>query len=135
MSPCDLSVIVPTYREAANLPGLVARIHAAVRAAGLNGEIVIVDDNSPDETRSVCDVLAADHPVRLETRLHERGLSSAVLHGLRLARGNVLVVMDADLSHPPEKIPELVAALHDSDVDFVIGSRYVPGAGFVFAFI
>jgi dolichol-phosphate mannosyltransferase len=129
MSDFDVSVIVPTYREAANLPGLVARIHATMRAAGLDVEIIIVDDNSPDETRSVCNALAADHPLRLETRFHERGLSSAVLHGLRLARGNVLVVMDADLSHPPEKIPELVAALHDPDVDFVIGSRYVPGAG------
>lgn len=129
MQTCDVSIIVPTYREAANLPVLVPRIHAATRAAGLDAEIVIVDDNSPDDTRRVCESLAAEHPVRLEVRLRDRGLSSAVLHGLRMARGHVLVVMDADLSHPPEKIPELVAALHDNEVDFVIGSRYVPGAG------
>lgn len=129
MHACDVSIIVPTYREAANLPVLVPRIHEATRAVGLDAEIIIVDDNSPDDTWRVCKELAAAHPVRLEVRLHDRGLSSAVLNGLRLARGNVLVVMDADLSHPPEKIPELVAALHDADVDFVIGSRYVPGAG------
>jgi dolichol-phosphate mannosyltransferase len=124
----QVSVIVPTYREAANLPILVPRICQALAAAGLTGEILIVDDNSPDDTRAVCQALAAAYPVRLHVRYHERGLSSAVLEGMRLATAPVLLVLDADLSHPPEKIPELVAALEDPAVDFVIGSRYVPGA-------
>lgn len=128
MSEPDVSVIVPTYREAENLPHLVPRIHEALRNAGLSGEIVIVDDNSPDDTAAVCQRLAESHPLRLEVRLHERGLSTAVIHGLRLATGKILLVMDADLSHPPEKIPELISALGDPEVDFVIGSRYVPGA-------
>lgn len=128
MSSVDVSIIVPTYREAANLPLLVPRIAVALEQAGLRGEILIVDDNSPDDTPAVCAELAQQYPVRLETRLTERGLSSAVLHGMRLATGDVLLVMDADLSHPPEKIPELVAALGEAETDFVIGSRYVTGA-------
>lgn len=124
----DVSVVVPTYCEAENLPVLIPRIDHALKESGLSGEIIVVDDNSPDETRAVCDRLAEQYPVRLEVRLQERGLSTAVIHGMRLAQGDVLLCMDADLSHPPEKIPELVSALRDGETDFVIGSRYVPGA-------
>jgi dolichol-phosphate mannosyltransferase len=127
MGSVSVSVIVPTYREAENLPVLVPRIAAALRQAGLTGEILIIDDNSPDATAQVCARLAEEHPVRLAVRTEERGLSSAVLHGMSLARGDVLVVMDADLSHPPEQVPDLVNALGEEGVDFVIGSRYVAG--------
>lgn len=123
----DVAVIVPTYREAANLPLLAPRVDAALQAAGLSYELIIVDDNSPDETPAVCRKLREHYPVRLEVRKSERGLSSAVVHGLKLADARILLVMDADLSHPPEKIPELVAALDEPGVDFVIGSRYVAG--------
>jgi dolichol-phosphate mannosyltransferase len=122
-----VSVIVPTYREAANLPLLVPRIARSLADAGLQGEILIVDDNSQDGTESICKELAALYPVQLVVRMNERGLASAVLHGMRLARGEIFVVMDADLSHPPEKIPELVATLASENTDFVIGSRYVAG--------
>jgi dolichol-phosphate mannosyltransferase len=125
----DVSIIVPTYREAENLPVLVPRIAAALDRAELRGEILIVDDNSPDDTAGVCEELRRQYPVRLEIRTRERGLSSAVVHGMRLARGECLLVMDADLSHPPEKIPDLIAALRTDETDFVIGSRYVAGAG------
>ena len=74
-------------------------------------EILVVDDNSGDGTAEICEKLAESYRLRLETRQHERGLSSAVIRGLELAPGDVLVVMDADLSHPPEKIPELLEAL------------------------
>ena len=121
-----VSVVIPTYCEAENLPLIVPRIHDALELHALAGEIIVVDDNSPDATIDVCAKLAERYPVKLHTRRTERGLSSAVLHGLDRATGQVLLVMDADLSHPPEKIPELVAALGDRDVDFVIGSRYVP---------
>src|ERR1700727_1687159 len=94
----DCSVIVPTYREAENLTVLVPRLAVALEKANLKGEIIIVDDNSPDDTRSVCAALAELYPVRLLVRLAERGLSSAVVHGMRDATGEVLVVMDADLS-------------------------------------
>jgi dolichol-phosphate mannosyltransferase len=126
---CQVSIIIPTYREAENLPILIPRIAAALSTGNLTGEIVIVDDDSQDGTEKVCAELSASHPVRLAVRTTERGLSSAVLHGMRMARGNVFVVMDADLSHPAEEIPNLVQTLLTQDADFVIGSRYVAGAG------
>jgi dolichol-phosphate mannosyltransferase len=125
----NVSVIVPTYKEADNLPVLVPLLAGALAAANLTAEIIVVDDGSPDNTRPVCEELARSYPLQLEVRRGERGLSSAVIHGMRLARGKVLVVMDADLSHPAEAIPDLVQALDDPTVDFVIGSRYTAGGG------
>lgn len=122
-----VSIIVPTFKEAQNLSLLVPRISYATKAAGISSEIIIVDDNSCDGTAAVCDVLSREYPVRLHVREKERGLSSAVLAGMDLARGELLLVLDADLSHPPEKIPELVQAFDDPAVDFAIGSRYVSG--------
>ncbi len=122
-----VSVIVPAYREAENLPLLIPRVHAALQQAGMSAEIIVVDDNSPDDTPQVMAKLAEEHPVRLIVRTTERGLSSAVVRGMQEARGEILVCMDADLSHPPEKVPELVAALLEQQGDFVIGSRYVAG--------
>jgi dolichol-phosphate mannosyltransferase len=124
----ELSVIVPTFREVENLPELLERIHGAVLLAGISCEILVVDDNSRDGTIEACDALRRRHPVRLITRTTERGLSSAVVRGMREANGEILLVMDADLSHPPEKIPEMVAQLRKPGIDFVLGSRYVPGA-------
>lgn len=122
-----LSVIVPTYCEAANLAQLVPRVTAAIDKSDCAGEVIVVDDNSPDGTQDLCRELSLRYPLRLEVRRDVRGLSSAVLHGMKIASGDVLVVMDADLSHPPEAIPQLVAALIDEDLDVVIGSRYVDG--------
>ncbi len=123
----QLSVIIPTYGEAENLPLLVPRIAAAVNDAGIRTEILVIDDDSPDATPEVCEKLASEFPLKLIVRKTERGLSSAVIAGMREARGDVLLVLDADLSHPAEKIPELVEALSKSKTDFVIGSRYVLG--------
>lgn len=122
-----VSVVIPAYREAENLPVIIPRLSKALSDARLEAEILVVDDDSGDGTSEICQELATQYPVRLETRRNERGLSSAVLHGLRLARGDVLIVMDADLSHPPEQVPALVEALDDAAVDFALGSRYVPG--------
>ncbi len=123
-----LSVIIPAYCEAENLPVLVPRLCAVLAAHSISVEIIIVDDNSPDGTPDVCAQLERQFPVTLHQRMTERGLSSAVVHGMNRAKGRFLLVMDADLSHPPEKAPELVGALDDPNVDFVIGSRYVSGA-------
>lgn len=122
-----VSVIVPTFREALNLPELVARVDTALQKAGLTGEIIIVDDNSRDGTEEAVAELAQRHPVRLIVRTSERGLSSAVVRGCDAAAGAVLVVMDADLSHPPETIPDLVRIITSGQGDFALGSRYVPG--------
>ncbi len=122
--PPRVSVVVPTYREVENIPHLVERLDA-VRAAGLDLELLLVDDDSQDGTEALAGSLALPW-VELVVRKADRGLSQAVLEGLRRARGEVLVVMDADLSHPPEKIPELVSALAHG-ADFAIGSRFVEG--------
>lgn len=118
---------MPTIDEAENLPVLVPRISRAL--AGVPLEILIVDDGSTDGTPDVCRDLARTYPVRLLTRGHqERGLSGAVLHGLKHATGEVLVVMDADLQHPPEALPEIVRPICEGRADFVLASRNVPGA-------
>lgn len=125
----DVSVIVPTFLEADNLRALAPRLDAALTEAGLRYEVIVVDDDSPDATREVCARLAERFPLRLVVRTAERGLATAVLAGAAVARGTLLVVMDADLSHPPERIPALLEALRSPGVDFVIGSRYVAGGG------
>lgn len=116
------TVVVPTYNESENLPVLVERICASQPGA----EIVVVDDASKDGTAQVARELAKKFPVRVVERFDERGLSTAVLRGLEEARTDLCVVMDADLSHPPEAIPKLVKAVQDG-ADVAVGSRYVPG--------
>ncbi|MEW6249741.1 MAG: polyprenol monophosphomannose synthase [Planctomycetota bacterium] len=125
----DVSVVVPTYREAENLALLVPRIAAALAGHVGSYEIIIVDDDSRDGTAELVPQLAERFPVRLITRVGERGLSTAVLRGFGEARGEVLVCMDADLSHSPEALPALLEALREPGVEFVIGSRYVEGGG------
>ena len=121
----SVSVVVPAYREAPNLRPLTERIFAAVTEADLTAELIIVDDDSRDGSIEIVDELAARFPVQIIVRSGERGLATAVLRGFEDARGEVLVVMDADLQHPPEKIPELVECITSSRGDFAIGSRYV----------
>jgi dolichol-phosphate mannosyltransferase len=121
------SIIVPTYSEAGNLRELVSRTASAMQSARADYEIIVVDDNSPDDTRQVCHGLSQNYPLSLLVRENERGLSSAVLAGLYLARGEFLVVMDADLSHPPESVPRLLKAVSNDGFEFAVGSRYVPG--------
>ena len=122
----ELSVVVPTLNEAANLPFLVQRIGAALR--GRAYEILIVDDGSGDDTPEICARLRERYPVFLHVRRDPRdGLSGAVVYGMSRARGEYLVVMDADLQHPPEQVLELVEPLQRDEAEFVIGSRYVGG--------
>ena len=124
----SVSIIVPTYREAENLPLLVPAVAQAMRLRGWGWELIVVDDNSQDATPLVLADLAKTFPqVHFQIRTHERGLSSAVLAGIALAQNEYVVVMDADLSHPPESVPDLVDMLIRGEADFVIGSRYVPG--------
>ncbi len=123
----SLSIIVPTFREAANVAPLAEGIRTALSASGIEWELLLVDDDSDDGSEEVVAELARRLPVRMVVRRDApRDLSLAVIEGMRLARFDNLVVMDADLSHPPERIAELLAAL-DSGCDMVLGSRYAPG--------
>jgi len=123
----DVSILVPTLNEADNVEPLLQAILQAGRAASLALEVIVIDDGSTDGTRDRVREWEKDHPVRLLARENERGLAGAVLAGARLAVGEVVAVIDADLSHPPEKIVELVRPVLDASYEMVIGSRYVPG--------
>ena len=123
----EVSVIVPTFREAENLTILIPQIAEAMDLAGIKYELIIVDDDSQDGTIDACECLAQSFPIHLMTRRGERGLATAVVCGLHAARGEILVVMDADLSHPPSAVPDLVKACRSPLADFVIGSRYAEG--------
>ena len=124
-----LSIIVPTYNERERLEDFVRTACRALDESQLGGELVIVDDNSPDGTGELADGLARELPVVVVHRAAKLGLGSAVMAGFAVARGRLLGVMDADLSHPPGRIPVLMAALGESGADVVVGSRYVPGGG------
>ena len=120
-----VTIVVPTYQEAPNLPRLLKRI-AAVRAhRNLDVEVVIMDDDSRDGSVEAVAAFGADW-VQIVVRTEDRGLSPAVVDGLRRARQPYVCVMDADLSHPPERIPDMLVALQ-AGFHFVIGSRYVEG--------
>ena len=120
-----VSIIVPTYQEVENIPHLLARVDAMRRDIDMTLELLFMDDDSQDG--SVEAVEASGHDwVRMIVRTSDRGLSRAVVDGLRAARYPALVCMDCDLSHPPERIPQLILAL-ESGQQFVVGSRYVPG--------
>lgn len=122
-----IEVIVPTYREAANLPALLARLLETFDRSGLDASVLIVDDDSQDGTEQALRPFLAAGRVHLHVRRGERGLSTAVLEGLRRSQARVIVVCDADLSHPPETIPELVAPILAGDAEMTIGSRYISG--------
>jgi dolichol-phosphate mannosyltransferase len=120
----DVTVVVPTYREAENIPHLISRL-SAVRRSALDLELLLMDDDSQDGSEEL--VAQSQLPwVRLVTRRTDRGLSAAVLDGFRRSESEFLVVMDADLSHPPEKIPELIAMVRNG-ADLAVGSRFAEG--------
>jgi dolichol-phosphate mannosyltransferase len=120
-------IIIPTYNELDCLPKILARVQSSVPRA----EILIVDDNSPDGTGKIADEWVAEHSkIHVMHRLGKGGLGAAYLAGFAwgLQQGfDVLVEMDADGSHQPEQLPELLAALEYSDL--VLGSRWVEGGG------
>lgn len=91
-------------------------------------ELVVVDDGSPDGTADIAERLAAAQPVRVVRRAGKAGLASAVIAGFAAAQGDVLLVMDGDLSHPPEVVPQLVDAIANG-AELAVGSRYVKGGG------
>ena len=120
-----ISLVIPTLNEAENIEALVARL---LQCRPTLDEIIFVDDGSTDGTRERIRSLSSNSPVRLIERENPSlGLSGAVIAGARTASGDWLVVMDADLSHPPEKIGELLRPLLEDRADIVIGSRYVQG--------
>ena len=123
-----VTVVVPTFREAANIATLAERLDAALLAAGIGWEMIIVDDDSEDGIEDVVTKLARTLPVRLVVRRERpRDLSQSVVLGISVASRGRVVVMDADLSHPPERIGSLLAKLDDG-CEIALGSRYLPSS-------
>ncbi|WP_347272411.1 glycosyltransferase [Leptolyngbya sp. FACHB-36] len=125
-----LSLVVPTYNESENVEHLVRTLCALLDdATSGDYELIIVDDDSPDETWRVAQDLTAEFPqLRVMRREHERGLSTAVIRGWQAARGQILGVIDGDLQHPPETLLKLLEAI-DKGADLVVASRHVEDGG------
>lgn len=122
-----VSVIIPTYNEKENIKILIPKIFEVFRKNRINGEVIIVDDNSPDGTGDAADQLSKKFNVKVLHRKGKLGLSSAAVDGFKIASGDILGVVDADFSHPPEVIPKMIKCLDKAD--FVVGSRYTKGGG------
>ena len=125
------SIVVPTYNEAGGIEKLIAMLDEVFRTNNLDGEIVVVDDNSPDGTGAIVDALAAKYPVRCLHRPGKMGLSSGVIDGWKFARpeSEAVGAIDADFSHDATIIPQMVRALAGGEYGLAIGSRYVRGGG------
>jgi len=126
------SIVIPTYNESAGIEKLVRRLTELFQGAGLDGEIIVVDDNSPDGTGAIVERLEREGlPVRCLHRPGKMGLSSGVIDGWKFARpdSEILGAMDADFSHDETIVPKMVEAIASGQYDLAIGSRYVPGGG------
>jgi len=122
-----LALVIPTLCEADNIGGLLDHVRSVLDPVGISYEILVVDDDSPDGTgEAVLAISRKDPRVRLLVRKGQRGLSGAVLSGWQNTDAGILGVMDADLQHPPELLPQLIAAIQAGS-DIAIGSRYTPG--------
>jgi dolichol-phosphate mannosyltransferase len=123
-----LALVIPTRHEAGNILSLLDRIRAALEPMEIRYELLVVDDDSRDGiVERVSSAAQADPRIRLLVRRGERGLSGAILHGWQHSDAEILGVIDADLQHPPELLPALLAAIIDGS-DLAIASRYARGA-------
>lgn len=126
------SIILPTYNEKQNLPILVYLLAKSLKAADLDWEVIIVDDNSPDGTQTIAkkliDIYGPEH-VQLRARAGKLGLGTAYVHGLQFVTGNYVIIMDADFSHHPEAIPQFIKKQKEDDYDIVTGTRYAGDGG------
>ncbi len=126
----SVSVIVPTYNEEGNIGRLIDAISSGLESSGRKDfEIIVVDDSSKDKTPEIMDRHAASGKVAAVHRKGVRGIFSAIMDGVKVARSDVVVIMDADFSHPPSKIPELLKRMDDGSFDLVSASRFCRGGG------
>jgi len=123
----DLSVIIPTFNEEENIAAIIGAVNEVFRQSGIRGEVLVVDDSSKDRTIGIVEEIAGQNGnVRLIVRKDDHGLSQSVVEGFGKARSDILQVIDADFSHPPELIPRFYEAVRDG-ADIAIGSRYMKG--------
>jgi dolichol-phosphate mannosyltransferase len=125
MKAPELSIILPAYNEAKNIPLIAEKIAATM--GGISYEVIVVDDDSPDGTSAVTRRLGLEHPkLRCIRRVGRRGLSGACIEGMMAALAPVVAVMDADMQHDETRLPVMLEEIRNG-ADLVIGSRYVDG--------
>lgn len=128
VSSVKLGVVIPTLNEAGNMPALLSRLRTALDPSRIDYELIVVDDDSTDGTADVVrDIASQDPRVRVLVRKGQRGLAGAVIHGWANTDASLLGVIDADLQHPPEVLPELLDAVTKGK-DIAIASRYASSA-------
>src|SRR5216110_1073782 len=120
----QFALVIPTLNEAGNMPALLDRVQIALARVDLDYQLLIVDDDSQDGTADIVNEYSRRDPrIRLLVRKGARGLAGAVIYGWKHTDATFLGVMDADLQHPPETLPQLLNALREGN-DIAIGSRY-----------
>ncbi|KAM4610036.1 dolichol-phosphate mannosyltransferase subunit 1 [Polymixia lowei] len=126
------SVLLPTYNERENLPLIVWLLVKYFEESEFNYEIIVIDDGSPDGTLEVAQQLQqlyGEDKIVLRPRAKKLGLGTAYIHGIKHATGNFIIIMDADLSHHPKFIPELIAKQKEGNYDLVSSTRYRGNGG------
>src|SRR6266700_4482425 len=124
----ELTIVVPTFNERANVPPLIERLRTAL--AGVDWEVIFVDDDSPDGTAALAKAIgASDARVRCLRRIGRRGLAGACLEGMLASQASLVAVMDGDLQHDEAALNDMLAILRRGEADLVVGTRYAAGAG------
>ena len=126
----DLSVILPTYNESATIEKMLDLLKTTIPSE-INTEVIVIDDDSPDKTSNIVNSYIQKSTgkisFRIQTRKNKRGLSSAIIDGINIAKGKFILIMDSDFSHPPQVISTIFDQLENYGFDIVIGSRFVEG--------
>ena len=127
------SVILPTYNERENLPVIFYLLHKTFTSHQIDFEVIVVDDASPDGTLQVAQKLKQSYDdnklLTIVSRPGKLGLGTAYKAGLKAAKGDRIILMDADLSHHPQVIPRMIQVMNATGVEIVSGTRYAPGGG------
>ncbi|XP_064611201.1 dolichol-phosphate mannosyltransferase subunit 1-like [Liolophura sinensis] len=133
MAPKNMySILLPTYNEKENLPIIIWLIIKYLTESGYEFEVIVIDDASPDGTLDVAKQLQkiyGSDKIVLRPRSGKLGLGTAYIHGIQHAKGNFVIIMDADLSHHPKFIPEFIRKQKENDLDVVSGTRYTGSGG------
>lgn len=128
----QISIILPTYNESENIVGILDSIHNSI-PKGIHTETIVVDDNSPDGTGQIVEDYInnlkkiAENSIDIIHRKTKNGLSSAILNGIQNAKGETIVIMDSDFSHPPQILPKIIETFKKYQCDLVVASRYITG--------
>jgi len=132
----QVSILIPTYNESQNITEFLISVQKNLPQE-IFSEIIVIDDNSPDGTGKIVEEYIrnngkiSENKVFLINRKGKKGLSSAILDGIHQSKGNTILVLDSDFSHPPEIIPKMIQTMKNSQCDIVIASRYTKGGGII----